>query len=518
MDVKPRVRVQAGRAPVVAATRPGAQMLGENTGFEAGRSARRLRGFVPSGLHVNQLIQMAGPTIVRRARHLARNAGYAKKAVKVWTAAVAGTGITPTAAYKAGRVRRAIHQLFTDWTDEADADELTDFYGLQNRVGREVFIAGECFVRLRDRRPSDGLTVPLQLQLIPSEMCPLDRNEDLGGGAMIRHGIEFSPIGKRVAYHFLRRHPQDPAPGGTFSATETVRVPAESVLHIYDPVDAGQIRGVSHLVAAIIKLFMLDQYDDAELDRKKIAALFAGFVTSDAPDDQQPLVGGLPGGLAEEDDLMPLEPGTMQRLRPGEKIDFSEPADVGGGYEAFQYRTLLQVAASADVPYAYLTGDMSKANYSALRGAVLEFKRCVEQFQHGVMVFLFCRLVWRAWMDRAVMAGALNLPGYETRFRDYRRVSWLPPKWDWVDPMKDAQAEVVQIENGLKSRTQAVAERGYDIDELDEQIAADKAREKRLGLEFGKKAQAPAPIAAPADDAAPKGMGDDDEASSAREE
>ena len=43
----------------------------------------------------------------------------------------------------------------------------------------------------------------------------------------------------------------------------------------------------------------------------------------------------------------------MQVLLPGEDVKFSSPADVGGGYEAFQYRTLLAVSASlglSDLP------------------------------------------------------------------------------------------------------------------------------------------------------------------------
>ena len=51
--------------------------------------------------------------------------------------------------------------------------------------------------------------------------------------------------------------------------------------------------------------------------------------------------------------------------------------------------------------------------------------------------------------------------------------------------MKDARAEIEQIDAGLKSRTQALAERGYDAEQVDTEIAADKEREKSLGLSFG---------------------------------
>ncbi len=54
---------------------------------------------------------------------------------------------------------------------------------------------------------------------------------------------------------------------------------------------------------------MLDQYDDAELDRKKTAAMFAGFITKTAPEEQ--LLGEIEatdmGGA-----IASLEPCTMQ--------------------------------------------------------------------------------------------------------------------------------------------------------------------------------------------------------------
>ena len=63
--------------------------------------------------------------------------------------------------------------------------------------------------------------------------------------------------------------------------------------------------------------------------------------------------------------------------------------------------------------------------------------------------------------------GALRLPGYDRRRAEYLACNWLPTKWDWVDPLKDANAEIAQIEAGLKSRTQAIAERGYDAEQVD---------------------------------------------------
>ena len=375
-----------------------------------------------------------------------------------------------------------MQKLWLAWTDDADAEGLTDFYGLQRRAAREVFMTGEVFLRFRPRRTEDGLAVPLQLQMLPSEMLPLGHNAVDANGNMIRQGIEFDLLGRRVAYHFLRRHPGDSTDPGL--SGETVRVPASEVLHVIDPVEAGQLRGVSRFAPAIVKLFLLDQYDDAELDRKKVAAMYARFVTSPAPDNPP----------APPDEEYEVSPGQVVRLDPGEDVTVSAPADSGATYEPFQYRTLLQISAALGIPYGYLSNDGAKGNFSNSRLSLIEFRRRVSAWQHSVMVFQMCRPVWARFMDVAVLSGALRLPGYDRRRAEYLACRWLPTKWDWVDPLKDANAEIAQIEAGLKSRSQAIAERGYDAEQVDAEIARERDRERRLGLDFrrpGSPAQAP---------------------------
>ena len=99
-------------------------------------------------------------------------------------------------------------------------------------------------------------------------------------------------------------------------------------------------------------------------------------------------------------------------------------------------------------------------------------------------MFQFCRPVWGRFVRMAVLSGALPARDFERDPASYLAVEWLPPKWDWIDPLKDARAEIEQIRAGLKSRSQSIAERGYDVEEVDTAIAADRAREARLGLTF----------------------------------
>jgi len=446
--------------------------------LEGAMARRRLRGWQPPLENINSLVSAGGPRLLARSRELVVTNGYAANACEAWAANLVGDGIKPSSLLEDGELRDRVQRLWLAWTDEADADGLTDFYGLQAMVAREMFVAGECFVRLRPRRPEDGLRVPLQCQLLQSEMLPFDKTETAPNGNAIRCGIEFDKIGRRVAYHFRRRHPGDSTDRGDV-LPETTRVPAADVLHIYRPLDAGQIRGLPHVAPAMVRLFLLDQYDDAELDRKKTAAMFAGFITKAAPEEQ--LMGAVEDG-EDGTGIASLEPGTLQVLLPGEDVTFSNPADVGGGYEAFQYRTLLAISASLGLPYHLVTGDVRQANYSSLRAELVEFRRRFSQLQHGVIAHQLCRPIWERWLETAVLAGALELPDMGAA----RAVHWIPPRWDWVDPLKDIQAQLLAIEAGLMSRRKAVEATGYDIEEIDRENAADAARAAELGLSYGK--------------------------------
>jgi lambda family phage portal protein len=448
--------------------------------LEGAMAKRRLRGWQPPLENINSLVASGGPRLLARSRELVVTNGYAANACEAFASNLVGDGIKPSSLIEDPALRDQVQRLWLAWTDEADADGLTDFYGLQAMVAREMFVAGECFVRLRPRRAEDGLLVPIQLQLLQSEMLPFEKTELAADGNRIRCGIEFDAIGRRVAYHFRRRHPGDSTDQGMVTP-ETVRIPAEDVLHIYRPIDAGQIRGLPHVAPAMVRLFLLDQYDDAELDRKKTAAMFAGFITKTAPED--PMMGEGAGDL-DGAALASLEPGTMQVLLPGEDVKFSSPADVGGGYEAFQYRTLLAVSASLGLPYHLVTGDVRQANYSSLRAELVEFRRRVEQLQHGVIAHQLCRPVWARWLETAVLSGALELPDFVRSPARYRPVNWIPPRWDWVDPLKDIQAQVLAMEAGIISRRKVVEATGYDVEEIDRENAADAKRAGDMGLTY----------------------------------
>jgi len=463
------------------------RMFGGNPLHEAAGAGRRSFAWLPSNPGAVAAMTATQTELRTKSRDLVRRNAWANAALESYVANAIGTGIKPQSLVVDPTIRERIQVLWRDWTLDADAAGLTDFYGLQALACRAMLEGGEALIRIRYRRKEDGLAVALQLQVLEPEHLPVTLNTTAENGNVIRAGIEFDRLGRRVAYHLYRTHPEDGAlaPMSGNGGMETARIDASEILHLFRPLRPGQIRGEPWLARALVKLNELDQYDDAELVRKKTAAMFAGFITRLAPEDNLMGEGSAdPNGVA----LAGLEPGTLQILEPGEDVKFSQPADVGASYAEFLRMQFRAVAAAMGVTYEQLTGDLTQVNYSSIRAGLLEFRRRCEALQHGVIVHQLCRPIWQAFIEQAVLEGALSLPGYArggpTRRCEYLAVKWIPQGWQWVDPQKEFNAMLTAMRAGLLSRSEAISSFGYDAEDVDREIAADNARADALGLVF----------------------------------
>lgn len=453
--------------------------------YEGAGIGRRLSTWGLSGAGPNTIASGSLSSLRSRSRELSRNNPNAQNGIESLAANFVGTGIIPRWRLDNPEKKKEIQELFSDWTEEADAGGVCDFYGLQALVARSLAECGEVLCRFRPRYPGDLLTVPLQLQLLEADhLDETFESINPANGNLIRMGIEFDPIGRRAAYWLFRDHP-----GEQFfnaNTTERVRVPALEVLHIFRPLRPGQARGLPWLTSIIVRLHELDSCEDADLVRRKTAAMFAGFVTEPPIEDTlySPL-GKRTGTDSEGRDVISMEPGTMSMLPPGMDIKFSSPPEVGDTYEIWVKQALREIAAGMGVTYEQLTGDLSGVNYSSIRAGLLEFRRRCEMLQWHTIIFQFCQPVARRWMDAAVASGLISVSGgYARERRKYYRIEWRAPRWPWVDPLKDAMAAVTEVRAGFRSRSSVIAEMGEDAEDVDRQIAQDAKRADELGLVF----------------------------------
>ncbi len=394
--------------------------------------------------------------LLARARDLERNSGHISGAVMKIANNVIYTGIRPQARMKDqdGRLKKNLNDFVErQWKNWAHAPEI-DFYDLQELVLRHLWIDGECLVhRFYDRDLRARELCPLGLEVLEPDFIASEMNVRLENGNQIKAGIEFSKAGRPVAYHLFKEHPGESSFGGYFS--ETRRIPASEIKHIFHRRRASQTRGVSWLSAIIIEMRDFNEYQSNERIAARLMSAFGAFIESPYPEHQQanPLFSDNEDSTGDVPTY--LEPGRIDTLPPGTNIKSVQYNRPGDTYEPFTKTSLKGASTGSGMSYENFSNDYEGATYSSARQAVLEERRGYRKLQ----AFLNRQLnewVWQSWLDFASIAQLLGGIGNDVP------VSWQNPGWPWIDPQKDAKGAQLELEMKTTSRTKIAADRGDD--------------------------------------------------------
>jgi lambda family phage portal protein len=372
-----------------------------------------------------------------------------------------GYGITGTV-----KASKAIQGTWADWVKVCDFDQVFDLYGLQQLIAETWLDDGEVFIV---QRVVAGAAVhPLRLQVLDVDMLETTTTAIVAGSNRIRDGIEYSPQGRPVAYWFRSSREVD-------QFADPVRVPAEQVIHLFHRKRAGQWRGRPFFESVIDVLTDVDDYLDAESVRKKIEACFVAF-RSPSVDYEDPAIGKVSTDPLEPNDP-PDEtfyPGMIVNGRPGEQVTFGEPK-ANEGLADFMRWAGLRMAAGARTTYEHATGDLSNVNYSSYRAGALEFQRQIGRLQWLMFIPRLLNRIEQWWIEGGIASGLIGqrAPAFK----------WTPPPFGTVDPEKEAKAKRLEVASGFESLRNVVAERGFDLDDLTNEIAADLQMLKDKGLD-----------------------------------
>lgn len=384
-------------------------------------------------------------TLRNRARSLYQNVPYVTAGVEAWVANHIGTGIIPRSLAKQAT---QIDALYDAWGKQADADNIFDINGMIAAAERACYVDGECLVRRRDRRPEDGLVVPLQFQLLEIDWLDSTKSGSNGPNTII-NGIEYDPIGRRVAFWLWDQHPGE---ASNFKGrARSNPVPAERIFHYYAPTRPGQSRGITMMAPVITRVRDLSVYEDAELARKnletRLSVIASGDVAALSMSETEAI-----DDVRKTGELGTLNSGSITQIPGGNNLTIVEPKPAPGYVDFVKYDLHL-ISAGMGVTYEMMTGDMREVNFSSARVRLIEFRRRAEQRQWVNIIPGLMTWIWTSFIDTAVLAG--KLPG-----ADYA-VDWSTPKWDYVNPEQDVKADLAEISGGLSTISEKLRRRGY---------------------------------------------------------
>ena len=312
---------------------------------------------------------------------------------------------------------------------------------------RTVSVDGECFIK---RHRNFDNRSKFTVQIIPADCLDERLNQTLPNGNYIRLGVEKNQWGQPVAYHLRRANPVDFVAGnGTEYMIPTERIPAEDVTHLFIPLFAEQSRGIPWMFAAVYRLHMLGEYEKAEVVASRVAANKLGFVVMPegdyAGDDE----------ASDGSRLSDMQPGDIEQLPFGSELKNFDPQHPNASFAEFHRAVMRGIASAAGLSYGALTGDLSQANFSSARVAILDERDEYEILQ-GWFAEHYADDVFSDWLAMQMLVGNVPLP--ISKLDKFNAPEWSGRRWGWVDPLKDIQATKMEIELGLTSRQQILRE------------------------------------------------------------
>lgn len=465
-----------------------------NSGYSSGganRVKKALIGWQTAGGDAEEDIHVHLDLLRRRCRDLYTSAPIAASAVNTCRTNVIGPGLQLKAMpdqsilglsdEETAQLKRNIEREFSLWADTpmCDADRLDNFYELQQLAFLNWMLSGDVLVLLPVSKRV-GEVYDLRIRLIEADRVETPPDKESDGN--ISHGVEKDADGAVCAYYIRNTHPYS---ADRMEAVKYERVEAygkktgrRNAIHIMSRERIGQLRGVPFLSPIIEALKQVSRYTEAELMAAVVNGLFTTFIEKQDNSD------GIPFGetIPEEEQVdgrdgnsIEMGNGNVIELLPGEKVASVSPGRPNANFNGFVEAIVKQIGAALEIPYELMIKNFTKS-YSASRAALLEAWKMF-RMKRKWMIADFCQPIYEEWFAEAAAKGRIRAPGF---FSDplirkaYTACEWNGPTQGQLDPVKEANAAVIRIENGLSTRQREAQEiTGTDFTQNAAQLSAE---------------------------------------------
>lgn len=439
----------------------------------------------------NATVQAALPVLVARHRDGERNNPHIKRGVSIYVHALVGTGLMATArsdgsdegnlqAAEADEVWAAVSKRGV-----LDAMGVETVAGMQAQAARE-WQAGNVFLRRVPDRTAP--IVPFRVQVLEGDMLDTSKTMPIEGGGEIKGGVEVNAIGRVLAYWIRNKHPGESGYAG--AAATSVRIPIEDCVHLKLPGRPGQVSGVPVTSAILTTQKDAADFEAYTIIAKKSEALTVGVVTRAPYDEWNPPPEAPPpeydasGKEVEADVLVPgvvdvngnlvgsMTPGQWLGVEAGTDVRFNNP-QLAANYEPFVASHDRRTAVGMNISYEQMTGNFANANYSTMRGGMLEFWAEIDMLLWDYFEPAW-DVVWGWVMEAAWLKGLVARPDIEA--------DWQAPARPSIEPDKDAIANMINVRAGWVDEEDIIKANGYNPAKLRAKLKYNREQRELYGI------------------------------------
>ena len=397
--------------------------------------------------------------LVRLSRWLEKNNGFYKQIIRDTALYACGDGFTLQCLGGEGEWQSLVE---TEWTQESISPEVTGRFSLLESI---IIICetldrdGEIFVikTIIDNQPKFQL---IETHRVSTPVKFIGRKD-------VVDGIQYNKVGRPVAYFVEQANGHE-------------RIPAASMMHIYDPEHASAGRSYPPHQHAINNL--RDEMD--LLSFEKLAAKDNSRVSRILQTaDPTPDIGDVGLGTPTNGPMQQTQPEVLSRslggvtavLAPNEKLVEHTPARPTQAFNGF-IEHLRRDSIMGGMPYEFVA-DPNKLGGSSARLVIAKAGRYISRRQN-VIISRFLSPYFIFWCGTKIANGTFPSS------KNWWRTDWQPPKPVTIDNGRDSANNREDIKMGLRTPQEVFGENGVNYERAMIQKAQALAVRDRIAKAF----------------------------------
>lgn len=450
----------------------------------ANKTKNNLIGWIAGGGSAEDDIDRQGSTLRIRARDLYAGGGLGRAAPATMVTNVVGWAIRPKPKIDAEALgmtdeaaeewQRIALREFNLWAKSVMCDwsrQIT-FWEMQELAFRSMLMSGDV-LGIFGMKPNPRTPYTMVIRLVEADRLSTPEStgeseaENTASGGRIVDGVEVNRDGEVIRYHIATYHPlADETPEEiTWEAIDAFGKDTgmPNVLHVMTVERPEQHRGIPFVSGMIEQVKQLDRYMDSELAASLVAAMLTVFITNDGTQDDSfdSINDSIPEEEKVTDDSMRIElgSGNVYELPPGKHVDHVGVNRAPTAFESFVSQVVTMIGSSMEIPYEVLMHRYN-SNYTAARGAMLDFWKTVRRYRQR-FIDRFNQPVYEQFLAEAVALGRIEAPGFfdDPAVRDaWCGCQWIGTSQGHVQPVQEANAAVIRMENGISTGEQEAME------------------------------------------------------------
>lgn len=475
-----------------------------NSPYSPNASTNTARGFVASYYtDINARVSASLLKSQADSSRLYYDTAIAHMIVESLTSYVIGSGLVPTASPERSLV---------DWTEEERKKFCTqaeaywrlftnspqiDYYGkssfktLQKIAFRNILLKGDVLRHMFYSSKRQGYRPCIQLlsgQWVKNPSAKLDDKNMVGGVALDDRGIE-------TGYYIAKTNDQllDTYDVNFVSRYNKAGLKEYELVKL-NASESNQVRGIPLLAPCRDDILNLQVAKTNHITKFIVEAILTAFITT--PEDKTAGTETLNaikslGVQSQEamedydDENLELLPGNVIKLQPGEDVRSIQNSQSSMEYGTLEKNLLTTIGGAVGVPYEMLIKQYG-SSYSASRATIMSASKHFAELRQE-FAEKFCNEFYEMVIDYGIRTGLIDAPGYLEGSEGYRKailsVTWIGPTPVIMDPVKEANAQMLMVSANLTTKEKAVRDlSGMDFEEVIERRAYEQATEESYGF------------------------------------